>query len=1227
MYEKFTKIFFVQGKLVHRVLRVMKLTAILLLVSLLQLSAATFGQRVTIKSNKISFEQVLLEIKKQTKYDVLISTDKYKDYKKFNINFFDSPISAIMDYILYKTDLMYTIDNDSIIISEKKKEAENLIFETKVVEIKGKVVDEKGLPLPGASITEKDTQNHTQTNGNGEFTIKVASAKSILVIRFVGYVTKNVEAGTSPMTIKLEPTSQILNEVVVTGMETIKKKLFTGATQNIKMEDIKLDGATDVSTMLQGRAAGVNIQNITSTFGAAPKISIRGGSSIFGQTSPLWVIDGVVREDIVEQSNEDLTSGNAQTLIGSTVAGINTNDIENIDILRDASATSLYGARAMNGVIVITTKKGKRDTPTQINYTGEFTVREIPNYSQFDVMNSYDNMTVLKELESKQFLTMGALAGVSNSGVFGMAYDRMNTYDESTGKFLLENTTWALNNFLQKYESANTDWFKTLFKNSVMQRHNATFTGGGAKNSYYASVGYLTDPGWTVADKVNQLTLNIKNTFYFSDKVNLTLSTLSSIRKQRAPGTLSSLPDQYFGSVTRDFDINPFNYALSTSRMLRPRDENGNLEYYRANFAPFNILSELENNYMEYNVKDFQFQADFKYNITKKIDFSTIASARYANSERETFALENSNRSSAYRAAQTDIIRKNNRFLYKDPQNESYVPTVAMPYGGIYENNADNLLNYYVRNSLHFYDKIQSNHDLDVLVAQELRYVNRNGNQFTGYGMQFDDGYVPNVDIKMMQKIIDENKPYYGVPSFRDRSVAFLGKATYGYKEKYIISLSGRYDGSNRQGEAPSSRWLPTWTVSGKWAISSEEFMANFIEKTNLSGLQFRASYGLTANTGPATNAYAIYKNSLSINRVVSTDREPIINIEELANSLLTWEKNYNTNLGLDFSFFKNRFNFSVDVYNKKSFNLIDQINASGIGGELVKRANNADMKTRGIELSVSTTNIKSGNFTWRTSLNFDHFKQEITKLDVRPIVFDMIRVAGGNIVGYPRNSLFSLDFAGLNNLGIPQFRVIQGGEEKIVTTDVDMQNKNDILSYLKYEGAVDPNTTLGLSNNFDYKNWSFSFFIYGSMGNKIRKTPKYSSKYSEGFVPNNDFLNRWILPGDENITNIPTIASLRQIAEDGMLSRAYNAYNYSSAQVADGYFIRLRNVSLSYRVPQTILKKIGLNSASFRLAATNPWLIYSDSKLNGADPEFYNVGGVVQPVSKQYILSLNIGI
>lgn len=1085
--------------------------------------------------------------------------------------------------------------------------------------IAGVVTDANGQPVLGATVLVKGTSNGTATGFEGDFSIQ-ASTGDVLSITAVGMKGKELTiTEESQYAISIEVDVAELEAVVITGFDNVEERLFTGANSSITAEELKVDGIVDVSRMLEGKAAGVSVQNVTGTFGAAPKITIRGSSSIFGDTKPLFVIDGVVQEDIINLDFDQLASGDASTLIGSSIAGLNANDIKSIEILKDASATALYGARALNGVVVINTKSGKRETPTRVSYTMEQSIRTIPTYSQYDILNSQETMGILKEMESKGFLTQAGVVQSEAGGVYYGMYDKINTYDEATGEFLLENTPEARNKYLQQYEMANTDWFKTLFRQSLTQNHSVSFTGGGKNNSYYASVSYFTDPGLTIADKVNRLTTTFKNTFYLSDKFNLTLSSKASKRKQEAPGTYAKSDDVVSGEVSRDFDINPFSYAMNTNRTIRPYDGNGNLEYVWDNYSDFNILHELKNNYIELDVLDFLFQVDADYKLTDEITYNLTASGRYVKSTNEHNVTENANAAEAYRSMGTTIIRDNNPFLFADPEKPTEKPRSVLPYGGIYNKRDNALESYYLRNTLNYKTKFNNVHDLVVFIGQDLRYVNRTQTYFEGYGMQYNKGYVPNVDPDFFDKYIGEGGQYFGKTEEKERTVAFFGKATYAFDNRYVFAATGRYDGSNRQGQTNSSRWLPTWSVSAKWNVSNESFLE---DSEIISNLQLRPSYGLTATAGPATNSLAIFRSGIIFRKLVS-QRENVIRISELQNSDLTWEKQYETNIGLDLGLFNNRINISADVYERKGFDLIDYVTTSGIGGQYIKAMNNADMTTKGFEISLNTTNVKTENFSWSTTVNFSVYDQEITKLKDKPNVLDLVDLTGGNVIGYPRNSLFSIDFAGLDDRGLPTFDI--PGENKV--TGINFQDNENITDYLVYEGSVEPNHSAGFSNTFDYKNWTLNFFISSSWGNKIRLNPIFSSSYSDLDVFTKDFSNRWLLPGDENTTTIPVIADRRMVVQNPNLSYAYNAYNYSTERVADGGFVRMKNISLSYNFPQQFADKLGLSNFSLKVLTTNPFLIYSDDKLNGQDPEFFLAGGVAYPVMKQYTLSLNLSI
>ncbi|MDQ1165781.1 MULTISPECIES: SusC/RagA family TonB-linked outer membrane protein [unclassified Flavobacterium] len=1229
----------VKQRLLHQIMKITLFQFVLALIfSSVTMANNVNGQKkldtkVTITVENLTLDNALSKIEKSAHVKFSYNSRLPQLSQKVSVEANQETLSSVLSRILVPFNITFSEVSNQIVLQKNSvgsfSTANNhdSLFELLTFGpiIKGKVTDQTGSPLPGATVMAKGTKTAVLTDFDGNFIIEMPANVNRIVISYVGMETKEIGIENTTPTIVLTEAGQNLQEVVITtGYEKTSKRTFTGAISKISGAELKVDGVVDVSRMIEGKAAGVTVQNVTGTFGTAPKITVRGSSSIFGDTKPLWVIDGVVQEDIINITFADLASGNSETLLSSSVAGLNANDIQSIEILKDASATSIYGSRSLNGVVVVTTKQGRRDSPLKVAYSLEQTVRSVPSYTQYDILNSQESMSIFKEMESKGFLDLPSTVQGRYGGVYNILGRAINTYVPETGGYLVNNDPVSRNNFLRKYELANTDWFKVLFRPSITQNHSLSFSGGGKNNTFYASLGYYTDPGWTIADDVKQLSSNIKGTFYINDRLNLTLSTLASIRDQGAPGTYESQKDQVFGKVTRDFDINPFSYVLNTSRTLRPYDENGNLEYYRNNWAPMNIINELKTNYLDIQVKDIRFQLDLDYKITPHLTYNLTGSARYANTSREHKILEGSNVVGAYNAMETTIVRDANIFLYKDP-NDLTAPAVSvLPNGGFLRKFTNDMTSYNIRNSVTYRNTFAEKHELEGFFGTELRSVDRNSDNFTAAGLQYDRGLTAFTDPRLIEKIINEGNSYYGFNEERERTVGFFGKVGYTFDRRYTASVTGRYDGSNRQGNSNSSRWLPTYTFSGKWNVSEEKFMKNVKAINNLA---LRGSYGLTATAGPATNSLAIYKSFIS-NRLNLDDRETGIEIDQLQNSDLTWEKQFETNIGLDLGMFNNRVQFVTDVYRRKAFDLVDYVITSGIGGQRIKQGNNANMETKGLEVGITTQNIVSRDFKWSTTLNFSVFNQEITKLENKPTAFDLVDGNGGNAIGHPRNSIYSYQFTGLNNQGLPTFVMAPGETDNI--TGANFQDNDNVTNYLKYEGSIEPNKSVGLANTFTYKNWSLYVFIVGSGGNKVRLNPIYDSQYDDLTVFTKDFTNRWINPGDENYTNVPVIADKRLITDYGgqnMLQRAYNTYNYSDVRIADGDFVRLKNISLSWEFPKEFKSKLGVSTFTLKGSAVNPWLIYSDKKLNGQDPEFRNTGGVAFPITSQYTFTLNVSL
>jgi len=1180
-------------------------------------------KRISLELNNVLLRDALNKIGDLADISFVYSSSKALDKNRVSVHAHNEKVKDLLEKLLTPHSLSYTVIDNRIVIRSAPDKGMKPVTPPgessdmpPPIDVRGVITSDKGQPLPGVSVLVKGTTRGVATNAEGFFELKGVSNDAVLVITARGYKSQEVALSNykgDVLRIELIAEASNLEEVVVTGFQNIDRNKFAGAAVRLKADDIKLDGVSDVSRMLEGRAAGVSVQNVSGTFGAAPKIRIRGATSINGDNKPLWVVDGVVLEDIVNISNDQLSSGDPTTLLGSAVAGLNANDIESYQILKDAAATALYGARAMNGVVVITTKKGKAGR-TIINYTGNYSTQLKPVYSDFNIMNSAQQMSVLAELERKGILRPDILNGPDN-GVYGKMYELMNADDN--GNFPLENTQEAKAAFLRRYALANTDWFDILFRNNFMQEHSLSISSGTDRSQSYFSTSYFGDNGWTIADKINRYTLNYRNNYKFSDKLSGGFAAVGSVRQQRAPGALARNSNPVEGKYDRDFDINPFSFALNTSRTLTVYDEQGNLEYFRRNYAPFNIISELSNNYIDLNVIDLRLQGDLAYKIRPDLRYEFVGALRYVKSTREHQITEHANMANAYRAASTSVIRRNNKFLYRDPDDPEAEPVVALPYGGFYNRTEDMLVNFDFRNSITYTKKIADKHEVNVLAGQQVKYTDRQNFSNTGYGYQYENGGVPFIDYRILKQTIENNFPYYGMSKDYDRFVAFYGSGSYTYDGKYNITGTVRYDGSNRLGESNKARWLPTWSVAGSWNVEQEGFMRDVIW---VDYLTVRATYGLTASMGPATNSTIVLRN-VNTNRPYFTEVESVIQLANLENSELTWEKLYTTNVGLDASLFNRRMNVSVDVYQRTSFDLISIIKTSGIGGEAYKAANYADMESKGIEILVGGEIFRKKDWSWRTNLTFGYNTTLITNVKNIPNIFSLVVAEGGNKEGYPVRSLFSIDFKGLDPFtGAPLF-VNQEGK-----TSGAVYLQDEETSHLVHEGPVDPTITGGFSNTFRYKNLSLNVFFTYQAGNKIRLNPAFSTSYSDLDAMPKEFYDRWVLQGDQNLTNVPSILDIMEQARQGG-AYPYNNYNYSTERVAKGDFVRLKAVSVTYTAGNNLLKLTGLNSLSIGLAATNMWLVYADKRLKGQDPEFFNSGGVAQPVQKQLTLSLKVGL
>lgn len=1089
--------------------------------------------------------------------------------------------------------------------------------------MKGIVTDTDGEPLIGATLQNPRKGKGTVTDVDGKFEIRAIAGEE-WTVSYLGMKSQaiTIRAGKF-VRIRLTSDSQLLNEVVVTGYSKVNSRMFVGAVAKVSTEDFTLAPQADFSKLLEGKAPGLNISTVSNTFGAAPKVNIRGGGSINGNVQPLWVVDGAVVEDMVVLNNEQLASGDAITLVSSTIAGLNPADIESIEILKDASATSLYGARGMNGVIVVTSKSGKRNKGFDINYHFTTSIRQRPSYTQYNMMNSQETMQLYQEMANKGYFTPNEALYGRRGGVYTRMYQATDSYRGN--QFDLENSAEGKASFLEQAALYNTDWFRHLYTESITQNHSLAISYGSEKATTYASVSYYNDPGETIAEHVRRLTAYLKSVYHVSPSFRVSANIQTSFRDQEAPGTFPRIKNLEAGAYKRDFDINPFNYALNTSRTLRPYNENGAYEFYRNDWAPFNIMEEYPNNNMNIRVSDTRLTFDAEWEPLKNLHLAALFNTRRANTHIAHQIGENSNVIAAHRANTSVIERNENIYLYRDGIHE---PQITIPMGGIYNTTTRTLESYLGRLSAD-YSHQAGHHQLKFFTFAEMKMSRLSSDAFKGYGIGFNRANSVTTTPLIFEKTLNEGEPYFSLHERQDRSVALSGSLTYNYNNRYILNLVGNYEGSNAAGIGKRVRWLPTWNIGGKWNIDEEAFFSPLKKIWNRWAL--RMSYGLVAKmNAEAINSLPVYNSRLTFREQLD-EREYGIYIQHLENRDLTWEKMYEWNVGTDMHFINNRIRLSLDTYVRRSFDLIDLINTSGVGGQYYKWANFGDMKTSGMDISLQTDNIRNRNFSWSTQLGFSFYNQEITRLLNHPNTFDMVAGNGrGNIEGFPRGGLYSFELRGLTDRGLPEFffgNLPSNDNPTFNTTGANFYDRTYNHSYLLYEGPTDPPLTGSMQQTLRYKNWELSAFVTAQLGHKIRISPTYDPEFNDLNVFTTAYRNRWMVKGDEQSTHVPVIPGydLYSLIGRQNIERAYNTYNFSHVNVVNGSFVRMKTLSLGYTLPASWCKTLHLKGGSIHAQATNLLLLYADKGLEGRDPEYISSGGVSSPIPRTYSLSVQL--
>lgn len=1217
MYKNYTRVFCVHYGLVHKTLLIMKLTTILLIISMLQLSAASFGQKVTLRKNNISVENILWEIRKQTGYDVLISTTKLKNSQKLNINFNQTPVAEVVEKIIEGRGLTYTIESRSIVILENDAPKKVNIQTKASTDIKGKVTDEKGLPLSGATVVEKGTKNYVLTDQKGEFSIKVASAEASLTISYIGYTTRTVSAGSGPINISLQPDSQNLNDVVVTGYQKIKKESLTGSVTKIKVADMKVASMGTLDKMLQGQVAGVTVETASAVFGTAPKIRIRGSSSLSGINEPLWVLDGVPLEAPLNIAPSELYSGGARNLLASALSGVNPEDIEDITVLRDATATAMYGTRAVNGVIIISTKRAKKNSALNINYSSNATFTMKPSITDFDVLNSKDQTTLNQEIFN---IYQNALMSFSaeNSGAYSKLQYLRNTKQLNDEQYRMQ---------VKGLKETNTDWFNELYKNSLLQQHSLSASYGGEKATGRLSVSYYNDMGKTIGEKVDRYTVNLTSGYQITDRLSADLMLKYSNRNQRNPGT----------------QVNPFIYARDASRAMRPYNENGGFEFYKKGYTDFNIINEINNNYIKLASADFLVQLDLKYRFSDKLRLSGIFNTRAVNNESNEIQTEYSNYANQFR--QMGIVDMNgfmltqndrNPRLYKIPSNPGYLPPVSiLPEGGILDRETST--SKFVTGRLQLdWDALytQSGHKITLFGGAEATSNEQNGYFNRGYGyLSESKTTIPN--YLATQRLIqatnlpaDERRMYNGrnllagtnyyYTEQNRHTVAFYGNASYSFRDKYILDLSLRQDATN----VTFSKFTPTWAAGIAWNVSKESFMKGFGDQ--ISDLKLRASYGLRGNDGVrGPDMIAYYTN---ITRVYPDFNTTSVGIIEPENTDLKFEKEHIFSAGVDLTLLK-AIDLSFNYYRRNNFDLLGNRQVAPSLGYTNKVFNWANMRNEGVELSINLRPVTlardlSLNVMFNAAYNKNSVLSDLTGSN--PTIYQIANSNGYALQGKPVLGLYAFRLAGLSSDGLPQYYDKDGNIVKsFLQTNTDIRN-------LEYQGSRDPLYSGGFTPTIRYRNMSLSAAFIFNAGHKVRMADFYrggtmNSLFRDDTNIPGDFADRWTAPGNESHTVIPRLITENDrdnYNNAGFFDTSiFTAYNYNDMRTVNASYLRFRNLNFQYSFNE-LAKRLKMQNLSLGAEASNI-AIWTSKRLKGQDPETLLNGLNIPPV-KTFTISLN---
>ena len=850
--------------------------------------------------------------------------------------------------------------------------------------VQGVVISsEDNLPLIGASVyvTAEDlkkagsaqTTMGVITDVDGQFSIAIPAGITRFFCSYVGYDVLEVKLvpGKEHYEITLHASSQMLDAVVVTGYQTVERRKLTAAVSKLDISDETIGAVKSIDQALAGQIAGLSVSPTSGAPGAPAKIRIRGTASLNGTQDPLWVLDGIPLEgtDVPEPDElNDITN-----MKQSSIAGLNPADIENITILKDAAATAIYGARAANGVIVITTKKGKVGKPV-INFSSRFTYTPTLSLDRLNLLNSAEKVGLEMDMIRNNYSPDNHKGGVYN---ILSNYNELSAFQNGGWDALSSDTQAAIN----RLKSVNTNWGDILFRDAFSQEYSRPF-GGTERVTYYTSFGYYKEDGNVDGVGMDRFNLVGKTSY----KVNSILKVGASMFANRRKNT-NYLTDAYGMS-------NPVFYSRKANPYFELYDKNGNYNYdydiqnNTDKDLGFNIFEERQNTSNESVVNSFSsiFDAELRFNdkwkLTSQFGYQLEKTSREEIADWESYAM---------------------RYYYKLSEYSQGGETKHfLPEGGMQKSyeNSNSQITWKAMGE--YRDSFNDIHELEVMAGTELRKTWYETLFSAGYG--FDRKTLTTKPVIFPNESYATSFPLHQTTYKENAYVSFYSTASYSLLNRYTVGGSIRFDGSDLFGVDKKYRYLPLYSVSALWRLSQEPFMQ---QAKWVDNLVFRASYGLQGNIDKNTSPFLLgtYRSE-SILPGVSED---VIIINSAPNKKLRWEKTQSVNAGFDFSVLNQAINLSVDYYYRKGTDLIALRMLPLETGFTSMNVNWASMENKGVEISLSTRNITTKNFSWYTNFNFAYNGNKVLQENIP----EQQTTPGRE--GYPVGAIFALKTAGVN--------------------------------------------------------------------------------------------------------------------------------------------------------------------------------------------------------------------